>query len=200
MNSIYNSLDTLPVVTFFKVMETSDYSLLNPNKEKITEEELMKVWEDLYNEFQDRDDNQANKKVFRITKELQVLSLKYNIIQMCIDALLFDYNEEAIKILKQHGYRVKKESYNSDLEKAQRYSKGILAQIELLKQQLPKLPEKEDNSNINDVLAGFATKVAVGKHNEVTCSEYLSYKKLISKIIQQQEEEVRKLKQKKNGK
>src|SRR5690606_961570 len=111
-----------------------------------TNDELLVIWNGIYDEFQKRDNNELSKRIFRISLDIEYLTVKYNLITMCIDSLRFDYNEELEAILKSHGYVINKEQYIKSLDNAERNAKGIFSKIELLKNQLPKQEKnKKDN-------------------------------------------------------
>lgn len=196
----YNSFDILPIKVFYKIVETGDLQLLNPDKGTDTDT-LIGIWESIYQEFQDKDNNQLNKRVFRISVDIEYLYAKYNLIQMCINTLRFDKNDDAINILKQHNYFITDKFYNRDLDRAERNAKGILHKIDILKQQLPKDTGDKNNSSIDDVLAGFCSCLGfnIGDFNKITCSEYLAFKKQTENKVKAQQEEINKLKSKKNG-
>lgn len=198
---MYNSLDTLPVKVFYKIVETGDLTLLNPTAET-TSEQLQDFWDNLYQDFQSKDNNQLSKKIFRISVEIEALAVKYNLVGMCVNALRFDYDEELIKILKQLGYKVTKENYLNDLEKAEKYSEGILMNIEQLKQQLPKDKGTENTTSIYDILASFCSSLGfnIGDFNKITCSEYFAYKRQVLTKVKAQGKQIQELKsKKKNG-
>lgn len=192
------SIDTLPIKLFYKIVETGDVSLFPENN--YTNDELLVIWNGIYDEFQKRDNNELSKRIFRISLDIEYLTVKYNLITMCIDSLRFDYNEELESILKSHGYLINKEQYIKSLDNAERNAKGIFSKIELLKNQLPKQEKnKKDNATIDDVLAGYSTILGfnIGDFNKITCSEYLGWKKQVETKIKQQEKQIRELKSKK---
>lgn len=198
---MYNSLDTLPIKCFYRIVETGDLSLLNPETETSTEQ-LKDVWANLYQDFQSKDNNQLSKKTFRISVEIETLIIKYNLVGMCVNALRFDYDDELIAILKKLGYKITKENYLNDLEKAEKYSEGILMSIEQLKQQLPKAKVEKNEFSIDDVLASFCSSLGfnIGDFNKITCSEYFAYKGQVLIKVKAQEKELQDLKsKKKNG-
>ena len=95
---MYNSLDILPVKTYFKIIETGNLFLLSFSDKKVAELELSELWNEINQAFQERDNNQANKRIFRISTDIEYLISKYNLIQMCVNTLRFDRNQEVIDI------------------------------------------------------------------------------------------------------
>lgn len=199
--SIEISIDTLPVKVFYKIVETQNLNLLPKNSH--SKKELVTIWLKIYDEFQNRDNNELSKRIFRISVDIEYLHSKFNLIVMCIDSLKFDYNKELINILKEHGYHINEKGYAKSLESAERNAKGIFAKIELLKNQLPKETKAKKESSIDDVLAGYSTILGfnIGDFNKITCSEYLGWKNQVEVKIKNQEKQIRELKsRKKNGK
>lgn len=196
------SIDTLPIKLFYKIIETTDLTLLPRNN--YSEEKLIEIWGKIYDEFQSRDNNELSKRIFRISVDIEYLHTKYNLIIMCIDSLKFDYQKELIDILKEHGYRINEKDYVKSLANAERNAKGIFSKIELLKGQLPKQEKtKKKESSIDDVLAGYSTILGfnIGDFNKITCAEYLGWKKQVETKVKHQEQQIRELKsKKKNGK
>lgn len=195
------SIDTLPIKLFYKIVETTDFTLLPRNN--YSEEKLIEIWTKIYDEFQSRDNNELSIRIFRISVDIEYLHTKYNLIIMCIDSLKFDYQKELIDILKEHGYHINEKNYAKSLESAERNAKGIFAKIELLKNQLPKETKTKKESSIDDVLAGYSTILGfnIGDFNKITCSEYLGWKNQVEVKIKNQEKQIRELKsRKKNGK
>lgn len=196
----YNSFEILPVTIYYKILQSGDLSLLNP-EENTTPDDLLGVWDTIHQEFQEKDNNQMNKRIFRITIDIETLASKYNIIQMCIDALRFDRNEDILNILKQHRYFISDKFYNRDLDRAERNAMGILHKISILKDQLPKDTGEKNDSSIHEVLGGFCACLGfnIGEFNKITCPEYIAFKKQVDIKLKSQQEEISKLKSKKNG-
>lgn len=188
------TIDTLPIKIFYKIVETGDLSLL-----KIKEAE--KVWNEIYEEFQKRDNNPVNNRIFRIQTDIEYLQTKYNLILMCVDSLRFEKSDELISILKVHGYTVNEKEYMRSLDYVERNVSGIVHKIQLLKNQMPKVDSKKDQSTVDDVLAAYSAVLGfnIGNFNEITCSEFLGWKKQVESKIKQQEKQLQEIKSKKNG-
>jgi len=177
---------------------------LNPDNQPIEDGQLEMLWEDIKQKFKERDDASLANRIFALTKEVDFLQAKYNLIHLCVQQLRFAQNEEVLKIIKNLDYRISDENYLEDLEKAEKYSDGILANIEIIKAQLPKQNIEETQSEettIHDVLASYAVILGhyIGEHNKIVCPEFIALKKQVSKKVKHQEQELLKLKAKKNG-
>jgi hypothetical protein len=155
---IYKTLRTLPMVTLIEIIETGDISLLSD--ESIPIEELVELWEIIFEDYKNRFDSDNTRKIFNLSKEIEYLEQKYLIIKMSIEALKFEVNDDLIQILNDYGYSFDKSKYFKELEKIDRESKGIEQKISLFKSQLPqqseeKKDQKQSNSIIN-IMAGYA--------------------------------------------
>lgn len=155
---IYKTLRKLPMVTFTEIMESGDISFLSDEGTDL--DELLTVWNELFEEYQQKYNKQNSSKIFNLSREIEYLDKKYFEIKLIIEALKFDVYPELISILRDYGYRFRDENYNEDLERVERESKGIVQKINLLKQGLPKVdesgPESKDNSIIN-LMASYSS-------------------------------------------
>ncbi len=88
---MYKSLDLLPIVIYYRIINSGDLHLLNPKNEEISQEELFILWDSLHNEFQDLDDNHLSKKILMLMKNYDYYILKYEIVNRSVEALRFSY-------------------------------------------------------------------------------------------------------------
>lgn len=155
---IYKTLRKLPMVTLIEIIESGDISLLSDEETNI--DELVTIWNELFEEYQNKYNKQNSNKVFNLEKEIEYLDKKYFEIKLIIEALKFDVYPELIAILHDYGYKFRDEFYNEDLERVERESKGIIQKINQLKQGLPKVDESgtesKDNSIIN-LMASYSS-------------------------------------------
>lgn len=197
---MFDSLDTLPIKVYYKALETENYHLLNPNAEVVEDSILEDLWEDLKEEFQSLDNNELNNKIFKLSKNYDYYILTYEMVLMCVESLAFRYDEELIQILKTKGYRVRKESYEKDLENIKRFADGLLTKANHFKSQLPKEdnPEerKKDKTTIDDIIASYELILGYGfgDYNTMVCTKFLAVKKQVENKIKQQEKQLRELK------
>jgi len=155
---IYKTLRKLPMVTFTEIIETGDVSLLSDEETDI--DELLTIWNELFEEYQQKHNKQNSNKVFNLEREIEYLDKKYLEIKLIIEALKFDVYPELIAILRDYGYRFRDEFYNEDLERVERESNGIIQKINQLKQGLPKVEEsgtESKNSSIIDLMASYSS-------------------------------------------
>lgn len=155
---IYNTLRKLPKVVQVEILETGDVTLLNPDNEEIKIEELVDVWENLQEEFNNKYNKQESNKIFNIYKEIGFLVRKYDIIKYAVEALEFDFDESLINMLLEYGYKLSKENYNEDLKRIHRESEGIITKIKHFQNMLPKPKENQGNdSGIIDNMAAYCS-------------------------------------------
>ena len=155
---IYKTLRKLPMVTFTEIIESSDIRLISDEETDINE--LVTIWNQLFEEYQKKYNKQNSNKVFNLEREIEYLDKKHFEIKLIIEALKFDVYPELIAILRDYGYRFRDDFYNEDLERVERESKGIVQKINQLKQGLPKVEESgtesKDNSIIN-LMASYSS-------------------------------------------
>lgn len=155
---IYKTLRKLPMVSFTEIIESGDITLLSDEETDINE--LVTIWNQLFEEYQKKYNKQNSNKVFNLEREIEYLEKKHFEIKLIIEALKFDVYPELIAILRDYGYRFRDDFYNEDLERVERESKGIVQKINQLKQGLPKVDESraenKDNSIIN-LMASYSS-------------------------------------------
>ena len=156
---IYKTLRKLPMVTFTEIIESSDVALLSDEETDINE--LVTIWNELFEEYQKKYNKQNSNKVFNLDKEIEYLDKKYLEIKLIIEALKFDVYPELILILRDYGYRFRDEFYNEDLERVERESKGIIQKINQLKQGLPKVDESKSDTQDNSIINLMASYSSV---------------------------------------
>lgn len=156
---IYKTLRKLPMVTFTEIIESGDITLLSDEGTDINE--LVTIWNELFEEYQKKYNKQNGNKVFNLEREIEYLDKKHFEIKLIIEALKFDVYPELIAILRDYGYRFRDEFYNEDLERVERESKGIIQKINQLKQGLPKTDESRTESKDNSIINLMASYSSV---------------------------------------
>lgn len=155
---IYKTLRKLPMVTFTEIIESGDIKLLSDEETDVNE--LVTIWNELFEEYQKKYNKQNSNKVFNLEREIEYLDKKHFEIKLIIEALKFDVYPELIAILRDYGYRFRDEFYNEDLERVERESKGIIQKINQLKQGLPKVEEsgtESKDSSIINLMASYSS-------------------------------------------
>lgn len=154
---IYDSLRKIPMVTFLEIIDSGDISLLSD--EEIPIEQLVEIWNNLYESYKSKYDSQNHNKVFNLSKEIDFLVKKYDSIKLSVEALKFDANDSIIQVLRDYGYTLRLENYNDDVARISRESEGIINKINQIKNSLPKAVESEEKGSevIISVMADYAS-------------------------------------------
>lgn len=197
---IYDTLDNLPVKTFYKIQSSGNAGLLNPNNET-TQQDLNELFDDLVTQFEVLSESSTERDFF-IKREISHLESVKKIATLGVEILKFEWNEEIrAEVSKLLGLNIRTNRtiyYYKDLERCEKKIALIDKKIQTLSNQLPK--EKESNNNtetIDDVLASFCTVLGVSfDFNTLPCTSYIAYKKQMAMKIKTQSEQLSKLKNK----
>ncbi|MES2796656.1 MAG: hypothetical protein V4683_11850 [Bacteroidota bacterium] len=154
---IYKTLRKIPMITLIEIIDDLDITRLSDEKTPI--EELVSIWEVMYQEYQDKYNKQNSQKVFSLSKEIEFLEKKYVVIKCAVEALKFDVHQELIDMLLDYGYRFNQQNYNEDLLRVERECEGIIQKINILKNSLPKEEKSNTDSagTIINVMASYSS-------------------------------------------
>lgn len=194
---IYDTLDVLPVKTFYKIQETSNFNLLNPKNIEI--EDLPSLFDDLSDEFNKLDKGEGFDREFILQKEISHLESKVKFLTLGVEILRFEYDDEIKNTIEKeihHKIRTNRtEYYYKDLERIEKKTLLINAKIQRLKdQQKSNNGRESSNSTIDDMLASICTILGVSfDFNTIPCTTYIAYKKQTQSKIKAQEEQLQKL-------
>jgi hypothetical protein len=139
-----------------KISETGDLALLSDTEKDL--DVLSKIWEELFAEHQNKNNTPEEKKVFRLSKEVDALKTQYKVVLMACDALLFDWNDELVLLLRGFGYTLRNtdaQTYYEDIERIEREATAYKSKIKALEKLLPK-PNENNEYNIDDVMASYS--------------------------------------------
>jgi len=194
---IYDTLDLLPIKTFYKIQETGKTTLLSTSTDYDNDlDELFDVLSDEFNKLDKGDDFDRE---FMIEKEISHLESKVKFLTLGVEILRFEYHDETKLSLEQeahHKIRTNRtEYYYKDLDRIEQKALKINTKILRLKDQR-KSNNKADsnNSTIDDMLASICTILGVSfDFNTIPCTTYLAYKKQTHSKIKAQEEQLQKL-------
>ena len=195
---IYDSLDILPIKTFFKIQETNNISLLVTANELFEVDELQKIFDKLSDDFQmmNAEDNSARN--FMLLKEISHLESKYKTAICGIEILRFEANTAIIHTLSELlNIKIRTNQtnfYYKDLDRAQSKANLLKRSIEKLRDQLPKT-KPESNKSIDDVLASVSMITGVSfDFNAISCTAYLALLNQAKIKTKAQEESINKMK------
>lgn len=194
---IYDTLDVLPVKTFYKIQETSNVNLLNPTNSE--SEDLSLLFDELSDEFNKIDKGEGFDREFILQREISHLESKVRLLTLGVEILRFEYNDEIKAVVENeilHKIRTNRtEYYYKDLERIEKKTLLINAKIQRLKdQQKSNNNSSSNNASIDDMLASICSILGVSfDFNTIPCTTYLAYKKQTHSKIKAQEEQLQKL-------
>lgn len=170
---IYKSLETIPYKLFLKIVKTGDVLLLSDAEDDVSI--LSEIWHNLWQEHESKNNNPEDKKVFRISKNLETIKCQYKIILMACESLLFDWNDELVAMLHEFGYilrSVDTATYYQDVERIQREAEAYKSKINTIQKQLPK-PSDDNTYKIDDIMASYSLILGFDfDYNLVSYSKY----------------------------
>lgn len=206
---IYDSLETLPVLAFYKVGSTGNLGLLQnkvKRKNRLSEIQLLELFTRLQDEFTEGLTNlnfdSSDEVRFIAIREYEKLNVKQNGIFMAVELLKIEVNEEAIEYLKSEGLTVdisKTENYFKSLESISRRGLMINDQKKQLEETNLKVKEYKNSKTHtseetgNDISQIIKTLIAFSEIlniqisiQKVSCAEYLVYYDLVRMKIEQE--------------
>ena len=195
---IYDTLDILPIKTFYKIQETGNVDLLNPSNAS-SEIDFSELFDHLSDQFNMLDKGDDFDREFMLEKEISHLESKVKFLTLGVDILRFEYNDEIKLIIEKeinHKIRTNRtEYYYKDLERIDKKILLINSKIQrLLDQRKSNNGNASSNSTIDDMLASICSILSVSfDFNTIPCTTYLAYKKQTNSKIKAQEEQLQKL-------
>lgn len=195
---IYDTLDILPIKTFYKIQETGNIDLLNPSNAP-SEIDFSELFDHLSDQFNMLDKGDDFDREFMLEKEISHLESKVKLLTLGVDILRFEYNDEIKLIVEKeihHKIRTNRtEYYYKDLERIDKKILLINSKIQrLLDQRKSNNGNASSNSTIDDMLASICSILSVSfDFNTIPCTTYLAYKKQTNSKIKAQEEQLQKL-------
>ena len=182
---IFDSLDTLPMRIFIKIVETGDLKHLGGE-----EEENKKIWQSIEDEYKKLDSDGEFEKTLKKQCELHFLRCKYNAINISIQGLSIKKNDDLINILKQYGYIVTDKNYKEDLKTCKGYTEAIKTKIKKLEDDLKEGDLKGKFNLVESIIKlniVFGFKIADAQ--KVTVAEFYELKKQAEILIKQRNKE-----------
>ena len=149
------------MITCVEIIEDLSKVYLLSDDDNTPIEELIEIWEPLFEEYKDKYGSKDNKKVFNLSREIEYLNQKHFTIKCAVDALRFDKDERLINMLLEFGYKLRDENYIEDLNRIERESAGIILKIKMFQDQLPKVEintnTEDAASSIVNIMAGYSS-------------------------------------------
>lgn len=194
---IFDSLDKIPVVIFFKIAETGDFTLLTD--EEIEIEKLEEIWLKLFKEHESKNKTKESEKEFRLDTEISALESEYKFVLGAVYSLGFERDDELIEMLKKLRYIVKTDStdsYYDSLEMIQRASSGFNLKISNLRSMLPKIDESKKDSeklSIYDTMASYTRIMGYDfDYEKVSYSKFYAIQKQVHLKIESEIKQIQK--------
>lgn len=184
---IYDSLDIIPYKIFLKIEETSNVALLSDTEVEV--EVLTAIWDRLLEEDEKINKTTESKKILNLSKKIDEYITTHKVVVLAVASLRFEYNEDMYTILIEKGYQLSladTESYDSDLARIEREANAYLIKAEYYQKMLPEPKVSEEAKyNIDDVMASYSSILgySIGKHNEITYSEFYGHEKSVNAKI-----------------
>lgn len=201
----YTSIVDLPLSRFIDcLVDQNIYALVISGKP--TELKLKSAWDDILIEYNDSIGDGENKFYFRLLKEVNILLITLKEIELDILILRYQYDKkyaDDLNNLLSTNYVFDPndiEKYNSDLDKCERKSKGILlsyqvknAQLEALKEKNQKTETKPTKSYFANILISLTDHAGVKLNaDEITVYEFCERVRRYSEYIKAVENRNRK--------
>ena len=171
---VYNTLDILPVKTFYKVIETGDLSLLGA-----PENESISLWQKLREDFNKINPDKSEKTLIEIEK----VNTVYQLVNFALFSLEYTSSPEAIGILADHGHKISKDSYFEDIKCAKKENEDRRVLLADLEKKLPK--KTDENTNIDRVIASYSSVIGydLGDYNTVSVTKFFAIQEQVGNKI-----------------
>ncbi len=206
---VYSNCDLLPISLFYKILKTSDYTLLYKNydnlKDKPTIEKCSDLWLDIYDEYVSLVNDETVKYYYELEKLVMYLTKRYEVAFFMLKQLsegLLNNNEKIayVEELRKWSYNINlKNNLDTELDNAVRQLKSSQNKINIKKNELEQMRQNMQKDSGSMTLIEQATRLEhalnrsanIDIHNTVV-SKWV----VLVKIL----EETNRAKRKENGK
>ena len=200
-----HNIETLPFVTFIKIIETDDYYLLlkersvfnwvNKLKVKLFRLDLQKAFEEIREEYSDGEGSLRVKKVKSLKNKMDKLIYKYTTVISALEVLKRGKDDEMLAILKERGYELKGKDYVDSINIIYRQTDNLKNEIDTIKKELEGYLDVVDEDVkvrpqkvLIQVMNGLEFQRDTSK---VTVIEYQSYKQTLAEKVKQQKKSIK---------
>lgn len=206
---VYSNCDLLPISLFYKILKTSDYTLLYKNydnlKDKPTIEKCSDLWLDIYDEYVSLVNDETVKYYYELEKLVMYLTKRYEVAFFMLKQLsegLLNNNQKIayVEELRKWSYNINlKNNLDTELDNAVRQLKSSKNKINIKKNELEQMRQNMQKDSGSMTLIEQATRLEhalnrsanIDIHNTVV-SKWV----VLVKIL----EETNRAKRKENGK
>ena len=181
---VYTDLDELPIYNFYKCID-GKLNYLYKNKVGEITKDIVKIWEDLYNNYCEIDNNGSRQKKYRLIGEIKELELRKDIAPILFNMLLKeDFDKSIIDVLS--SFKLKIDVSKQLIPQVEKHLKTLNNSTNKIKRkelELKRLSEgKKEEVNINELAIIIERNIGV-KTNIFTDSvkKWLAYGVIIEK-------------------
>lgn len=205
-SNLYHRCSDLPLDIFIDCeVDKAYHRLIRHGTAPFTE--AVKAWQMIYDEYSDLLNDVNSRTIKAVVDDFNHTNTKLHIIRGSLVVLSHTYSEQAVKRLRNLGYKYQfnpenLEQYKKDLEAVNSKSKSLELVMEIKKKQYGDTVKKYEGKSITkkDWLDQIAVVSEFMKFRinakEVTVSEYISYRQLMERSNEQTRREIEKLKSK----
>jgi len=194
--SKYNSISNIPAKTFFDILESKDFKLLEP-LETETDSELEKIFVSIYDDYFVRSENPKSKEFLRLRQEIAFLTHKIESIVQIMDFLLFNTTTKEMRVtllqsLIDIGININLENnFIEEVKNVLQVEIGILNNdLNFYKMDLDNLTKDNKDSvfNFYESLIGLESIHERTLSDDMVLAKFIEYEKLAIKKAQQQKQ------------
>jgi hypothetical protein len=189
----YNSIENIPAKTFFDILHSKNYQLLKP---KPSEEELEKIFTNIYDDFFIKSDNYEAKQYLKLTTNIAFLKYKIATIKQVLHFIYYnDVTEEMkLKLLDalEKGCEIyidKNSDFADELQRVLQVEIGIIENDLTMEELEIENISKNRTNKIFDFYDNIVSLSNVHNRNideKLTLAMYISIEKSASRIIKEQ--------------
>lgn len=164
---MYDSIETIPAKTYFKIVETGNLRLLSKTA---TDEELERAWGQIESEHEALGD--GDKKALDVPKKIETLWARYESVRLAIHVLRRSDDDQMKDLLRSKGFRIG-EDLDNDLDQIEKEAEAIYIKIDALRKKLPKA-DTGTKAPFDKVVLGYGALVGTGwiDTNTITLTQY----------------------------
>lgn len=180
----YDSLDTIPLKLFLKILHTKDFTLLTTESNRAFDVEA--IWKQLESEFKALDPNNDVDKLLKTLIKVERYTAQYNAIKMAIPCLKFERDLDLENRLREQGFKLSETNFLNDLERIDLESESIML---LINEHSAKLPKKDSSNkkatNIDEVILGYCyvTGLQYTDTNIITVTQFYGLKNIFNEKV-----------------
>lgn len=190
----YNHIENIPARVFFKILETNDLTLLQPDT---ADENLNDVFVPIYDDYFIKSDNYESRRYLELTKEIAFLEYKINVIKEVIRLIVFTKTTKKMRLdliqaLKE-GCKIyidEKAPFVDEMERVLQVEIGIIQNdLNFAKLELENMSSKSQSKDYDyyDKI-GVLSNVLQGNsllREDMSLAVYIALEKLANKIVKE---------------